>query len=341
MANLTRKTTVLAANEASYNPGTPTTLTASTDALLLTGDGASVYTQDTTVVDTPILRASVQPQSPLVGRTLANVSLSSYVMTSRKAGAATKAISPWWDSILVGVGLESVTGDDSTQSSSAIYTPVASPKSTALEVYADGIKHRISGAYGSALNMNFTAGSTATFDATFQGIYAAPTAASPTFAYPSDNKKLVESEALTIGSYSPIVRSMAISISNTVSERANANATFGFEGTELTGRASSTLDLVIEVPNDALTTFDPFPMLYTAAGSGDNISFKHITTGPVADPLEFVQFDFDSPMLVGVSYADDGGVRIYNLSYRLFADAVDTTTNRGKEITMTFKRKVT
>jgi hypothetical protein len=338
MANLTRKTTVLAAQEATYNPDTPVTLAPLTDTLLLTGDGASVYTQDTTVIDTPILRASVQPQSPLVGRTLANVSISSYVMTSRAAGAAAAAITPWWDPILTGVGIEATTGADSN-SSSAIYRPVATPKSTALEVYADGIKHRVNGAYGQSLNMNFTAGSTATFDAALQGIYAVPTASTPTFAYPSDNKKLVAEEALTIGAYSPIVRSMAISITNTVTERSDANSAFGFIGTELTGRASSTLDLVVEVP--LLSAFDPFPMLYTTAGDGDQISFKHITTGPVADPLEYLQFDFDSPMLVGVSYADDGGVRTYNLSYRLFADAVDTAANRGKEIAMTFYRKVT
>jgi len=341
MANLTRKTTVLAKQEATYNPDPETTLSASTDTMLLTGDGAGVLSMDTTVVDTPLLRASVQPQSPLVGRSTNTVNISSYVMTSRAAGAGAADILPWWDAILSGVGLEATTGDDATQSSLAIYRPVATPKSTAFEVYADGIKHRVSGAYGSSLNMNFTAGSTATFDATFSGIYAAPTASSPTFAYPSDNKRLVESEALTIGSYSPIVRSMALSLSNTVSERGDANSSYGFGGFELTGRASSTLDLTIEVPNDALTTFNPFPELYTAAGSGDNITFKHITTGPVADPLEFVQFDFTSPMLVMVAYADDGGVRTYNLQYRLFADDVSDAAGRGEEITITFKRKVT
>jgi hypothetical protein len=337
MANLTRKTTVLAKQEATYKAST--TLSASTDALLLTGDGAGVVSQDTTVVDTPVLRASIQPQSPLIGRSLSQVSVSGYLMTSRAAGAGADEILPWCDHILKGVGLEPETGDDAggagSTSSSAIYRPVETPKSTKFEVYADQIKHTITGAYGSAFNLNFTAGSTATFDATFSGTYEAPVAdTSTTFTYPSDNKKLVESEALTIGSYSPIVRSMAVAISNTVSERTDANSTYGFYGLALTGRASSTLDLVIEVPADQLTTFDPFggtgQSLYN---TGDNIQFTHKTSAS-----EFIVFDFASPQLTAVSYADDGGVRTYNLSYALFADDVSDAAGRGSEITVTFKR---
>lgn len=336
MANLTRKTTVLAKQEASYKAST--TLNGANDTLLLTGDGAGVYTQDTSIVDTPVLRASIQPQSPLVGRTLASVTTAGYCTTARAPGAGAHDILPWWNPILQGVGLEAETGDDSggagSTSSSAIYRPVATPKSTKFEVYADGIKHTVIGAYGNSLNMNFTAGSTASFDASFQGTYDAPAAATFSGAYPTDNKKLVESEALTIGSYSPIVRSAAISLSNTVSERTDANSTYGFYGLALTGRASSTLDLVIEVPADALTTFDPFggtnESLYS---KGDDIEFTHKTSA-----TEYIQFTFTDPQLTSVSYADDGGVRTYNLSYALYADDVSDAAGRGKEITIAFKR---
>ena len=331
MANLTRKTSVLALNEAAY--AASTTLDPTTDGLLLTGDGAGVYSVDTTVVDTPILRATVQPQSPLIGRTLANVNLSSYLMTSRKPLAAASEAAPWIDPILQGVGFGRSDGNDGADSSSAVYAPVATPVSTAFEVYADDLMSTVTGAYGSSMNFNFTAGSTATWDATFMGKYTEPVDNTDSISYPSDNKTLVESEVLTIGSYSPIVRSMAISMANTVSERADANDTLGFFGVELTGRSSSTLDLVIEVPDAVISTFNPWEKLYTAAGSGDTISFTHKTSA-----TEMIVFTMTTPMLTSVSYADDGGVRMYNLSYALYTD--DTATP-SKEIEIIFKRKVT
>jgi len=328
MSNLSRKTTILAKVESTA--GTEDAPSASTDAQLVFGDGAGVYSQDTTVVDDPSLRNSLTQFQALVGRTTGAVTLGTKLMTSQKPGDASPGYNtPWFDALIRGCGWTSATGAGSG-SSSTVYTPVSDAfKTLTFYAYADGILHKVIGAQGS-WTLDMTAGAAPNMTFSYQGEYVAPaTAATPTITYPSDNKTLVENEGFTIGSFSNFkVRSINLSWSNTISEIPDANDTFGHGGYELTARAP-TLTCQVSVPDDDLDTFDPFGSsggIYTATPS-DNITFTHSTSA-----TDQVIFQINAPQLVGVSYADTGGVRDYSLSYRLW-----NSTDDG-EASITFKK---
>tara|TARA_Y100001938_G_scaffold5646_2_gene7047 strand:- start:5819 stop:6832 length:1014 start_codon:yes stop_codon:yes gene_type:complete len=335
MSNLSRKTTALAKVQASA--GTDPNPVVTKDTMLLFGDGAALYTQDTSLVDDPALRNSLTPLKALVGRSTANVSMGTKLMTSQPAGASAAQTNynvPFFDPLLRGCGWTSATGAGSG-SSSTVYTPISTGfEFVTIDVLADGILHSVLDSQGS-FTLAMTAGAAANLTFNFQGEYQAPsnytTSTNPPFdsttiAYPSDNKTLVESEALTVDGYTPTkVRSINLNWANTIAEQPDANDTYGHGGYELTARAP-TLDLQFSVPNDDLTTFNPFDTLY-ATGTPGNIQWTHKTSAS-----DLVVFDILSPQLTGVSYADTGGVRDYSLSYRL-----SSATDDG-EAKITFKK---
>lgn len=342
MSNLTRKTTALAKVESSV--GTDADPVVSADAMLIFGDGASVYTQDTSLVDDPALRNSLTPLKALVGRTTGQVAMGTKLMTSQGPAASAGQIAanvPFFDPLLRGCGWTSVSGDDGSSSSSTVYTPISTGFETlTLKVLADGIIHEVLGAQGS-FTLAMTAGAAANLTFNYQGEYVAPVGYDPsdptasgnpfdqaTVLYPSDNKVLVESEAFSIGSFDPVkVRSINLNWATNITEQPDANDTFGHGGYELTSRAP-TLDVQFSVPNDQLTTFDPYTDIY-ASGTPAAVQWTHKTSAS-----DLVVFDIASPQITSISYADTGGVRDYSLSYRLFS-----ATDDG-EATITFKKAV-
>jgi len=321
---LSRRTVVTAESETTYNDGTTPAL--ADDALLVYGDGASVYTQATNVVDNPALRASLTPQKALIGRTLATVNLQTYLMTASKATDTVGETSsrPFFSNLLKACGWSEATGDDGS-SSSTVYTPVSSSiESCAIWVYADTALHKIDGCYGSfTLTMN--AGGAPDLNFSMMGLYTAPTAGSTSgVAYPTDDKVLVENEQITIGAFTPVVRSVTLNWATTVSERSDANSDKGFGGVQLTDRAP-TLTIVVE--QDALGTFDPWADLYTTPSK--SIVFTHATSA-----TETIDLSVPNPQLTNVTRGNDGGVNTLSLDYRLWSNTDDG------EATLTFTKAI-
>ncbi len=321
--NLTRKTTVFAALETTQ--GTPVgSFPAAGDAVLVFGDGAGVFTPEVALIDLQPLRDSLTPSKQIKGKQTARVALQTCLMSRNAVGAP----APFFGPLLQACGA-SLTGSAPTSSSAATYAPVDSAfKSISVAVYADGIKHLVVGAMGN-YNLQMTAGQAPQLNFDLQGVLSAVTAAAtPTATFPSDTKVIVGSETLTItplggSAYTPVVRSVQIASGNTVSERNDANQTVGFAGYSITARAA-TCNVVIEC--DTALAFDPINDLL--ATKTHAVTFNH-KTGVQSEVI----FTAPTAELTGVTYADDGGFRTYNLAYRL------QHASAAQEWSLAFKEK--
>jgi hypothetical protein len=138
--NLTRKTSVLAKIESTYNtdPG----LSASTNAMLLF-DEVNPVQRDTKIVQKDVVRSSFTKYPDLVGRSLYNLSLKTVLMGSGTAGSA-----PFFAPLLKACGMSEASGS-SGGGSYVQYKPVSgSFSSVYVGVYAQELLHKIGGAYG-------------------------------------------------------------------------------------------------------------------------------------------------------------------------------------------------
>jgi hypothetical protein len=322
--NLSRRTVVTAKSESAY--GTDPTPTLADDALLVFGDGAAVFTQNITVVDQPALRASLTPQQALIGKSMATVNLGTVLMTASKASdtAGETSSRPFYADLLKACGLTEAIGTDGS-SSSTVYTPVTDdPTSATVYVYADNQLHKVKGCYGSyTLTMN--AGAQPDLQFNLQGLYEAPTASGGTsgVVYPTDDKTLVENELITIGSFTPKVRSLTLNWATTMAERNDANADKGFCGFYLTERAP-TLNVVIE--EDDIGTYNPWGDLYAAPS--DSIVFTHATSA-----TEKILLTVTNPQLTNIARSSDAGLNTLSLDFRLWSN-----TDEG-EMSLVFKKQ--
>jgi len=322
--NLSRRTVVTAKSEASYDSGETPAL--ADDALLLFGDGAAVYSQSINVVDQPALRASLTPQKALIGRSTATVSLSTVLMTASKVTDTTGETSsrPFFSNLLKACGMSEAIGTDAS-SSSTVYTPLTTGvESVCLWIYADNILHKVDGCYG---NYTLTMNAGAQPDLQFQmmGLYQVPSAGSISgVAYPTDDKVLVENEQITIGAFTPKVRSLTLNWATTMAERNDANADKGFCGFHITERAP-TLNVTIE--EDSLGSFDPWTDLYSTPSK--SIVFTHATSA-----TEQIELTVTTPQLTNIARSSDNGINTLSLDYRLWSN-----TDEG-EMSLVFKKAV-
>lgn len=251
--------------------------------------------------------------------------------TGASTGGATSGQGPFFGPLLRACGLKQV----SAWSSSVVYTPRSSDFELAeVWVFADAILHKATDCVGT-FTLAGTAGEGIECQFDLQGTYAAPTTpTAPTaITYPSDVKELMASSATTITSDGvgymsrdasntdrPIIRSFNFDAGVTVTERGDINSAEGLFGLFITDR-SPTLDLVVEVENklsstSALPGFNP--ILDMAEAKTHNITFFHGTTSH-----RKTKFEFPEAQLVDVQYADDAGIRTYNLSYSLTSTTDD------------------
>ena len=337
--NLTRKTIVGAKTETTSGTAATgfdyaaTTGGTSNQTQLVYGDGAGVWQADTTMVDMPSLTGTLSPQKQLAGRSLANVSLQTCLIQPSVTTEDATNVVPFYDPLLKACGMSATT--PTTPSWNVVYTPESTMGessdvvSATVEVYQGGtagttsIKTTATGCYMNA-DFNLTAGQAPTIQFTGQGRYVDPvTATAPTAAYPSDNKTLVESELLTIANADtpavklvPICRSLTFATGNSIIERGDINSDEGLAGLMIISRAA-TLNLVIEAETDLPTAFTasnatgPF---FGNMKSNDlhTISFTHKTTATIT-----AIFSFPTAQLTSVNMSDDGGIRVFNLSYAL------------------------
>jgi hypothetical protein len=203
-------------------------------------------------------------------------------------------------------------------------------RSATIRAYQDGISTTATGTYLNA-DFNFTAGQAPTIQFTGQGLYNAPvSAALPTAAPPADTRTLVQSEQLSIRTHRdtpplnnviPICRSLTFNTGNTIIERPDINSKEGLEATRIISRAP-TLNLVIEADTNLPTSFPADGSSATTgpffselkANALHEIRFTHSTK---ASPSIRTYFRFLNCQLTSVNLSDDGGIRVYNLSYSL------------------------
>lgn len=345
--NLTRKTLVVLKRESTYNTDAfgsaanmVSSLTTSASCAQLLWDEINPISIDTKVVEKQVVRASFSKYTELIGRQLYMLKMKTMLMNSpggqhqhTDSGAPTYDSAglqpalgkpPFFGHILRACGVKEV----ANSSSSVVYTPVSQNFSSATAyVYADSIRHLITGLYGTAV-IEGRAGEGIEVSFDMKGKYYDPSEAAipSSIVYPLDKKAIVESESLTISSFTgaPIVRSFRFDLGTEVIERGDMNSTDGLYGLWITDR-KPTLELVIEVENALTSTFNPFTRLNAQPVVTDAIAFTH---GPSAGNL--CTFSFPFAQLRSVNYQDDQGIRTYQLQYSL------TSTTDDGEWSMTF-----
>lgn len=344
--NLSRMTTVLAKVETTY--GTSSSPAAASDAMLIFGDGASVYTPNISLIDYQALTGSVTRQPMKSGAKTASVTLNTCLMVSHPGGGSA-GLTTFFDPLLAGCGL--VSSDDSSPVTTRTWkpnttvdvTPNETPDidvdldSVCFEVYADQILHKVNGAMGS-FSLTANAGDIPRLNFQFQGKYVSPQYSEmPTgVVYPSDKKSLVGFDGgLTIKRNSatdaygvaltntvttaqkPVIRSFSLNSGNSVVAKSDINADDGFVGFHIPDRRP-TINVTYEVEKD-LTPFSPINDLEDSITH--ELVFTHKT--PVASAVATVSENVitaPQAQLTNVSYSDDGGIRMYNCSYALTHD---------------------
>ena len=305
------------------NSGTPPL----SSPLLAYGDGASIWQGDTTMVDMPALTGSLSPKRQLAGRSLSNISVQTCWMQETGIASATSAI-PFFDPLLQACGMFANDDYQAGVSSSRTYRPsvTTTPKTATVSVFQDGVKASASGCVFNA-EINLTAGQAAIVQFTGQGNYIPPvSAATPTSTLPIDTKTLVQSSVLNIKpkavypgaipNVRPICRSMTFNTGNNIVERGDMNSNEGLKGVAIISRAP-TLNLVVEADTNLPTSYvggattGPF---FDSLKANDyhEVRVRHYTSSDA-----WTWFRFLYAQLVSVNISDDGGIRVYNLSYSL------------------------
>lgn len=360
--NLTRKTLVLAKVEGTYGTA-ESAVDEATDAMLVFGDGASVYTPNVGLIDYQALTGSVTRQPMKSGAKTAGVNVNTCLMLSAVAASTPAHAShiTYYDRLLSACGLESVTGtgpDSLTWFPETTDTSAELMKSLTFEIYTDGVKQVVSGAMGS-FSINASAGDIPRMNFTFQGKYNSPTAAAtPAAVFPVDRKSLVgAANALSIKRNSatvpatgqasvnasvatnyPVVRSFAFNSGSQVAAKSDINAAAGFAGFHIPDRRP-TINITFECEK-ALTKFSPINDLED--GITHELIFTHSTPSYTTTFLDTAKSVITAPQaqLTNVSYSDDGGIRMYNCSYALTNDDGNSTaidgTNREYTIVNSF-----
>jgi len=320
---LDRKTLVLVKSETTY--GTDPTPSASSDTMLIYGDGAGVWSADNTMIDKAALRASLTPSTQLVGRAKGMFKPATVLMSK------TSAARPFFAPLLKACGLKETSATVSSSSSWTYAPSDTGPSSSSGDyqsatayVYSDGVLAKVNGILGTA-SLAMQAGQAADLTFDMQGTYNAPTTtATPSpVTYPSDTKVLVASEALTIGAYTPIVRSLTFNFGATVVERLNVNDAFGFKGVHISGR-TATLEVVLEAEN-TLASKDFFALL-RAGTTTDAVTWTH-STGSTSKII----FTVATPQITSVAVSQQDGIKLYTVSYRC------SSTTDGGDYTIEFR----
>ena len=319
-------------NNTDTNQNTPL----ASSPIAIYGDGASVWQADTTMIDMPALTGSLSPQKQLAGRSLANVSLQTCLQQDTSAPPTNANTTPDIDTLLIACGMTRLIVNAAPTGKRVSYVPTDTMNDDGSDVcsatvrsYQNGISTTSTGTYLNA-EFNFTAGQAATVQFTGQGLYNDPVSSVfPTASAAADTRKLVQSEQLSIRASNdtspyaniiPVCRSLTWNTGNTIIERPDVNSNDGLKLLRIVSRAP-TLNLVIEA--DTI-----YPSSFPAGGSTattgpffselkenahHEIRFTHQTVSSQVNAY----FQFLDCQLTSVNLSDDGGVRVYNLSYSL------------------------
>jgi hypothetical protein len=180
-------------------------------------------------------------------------------------------------------------------SESVTYAPVsdrASFVSAVLEAYARGQKYPLTGVYAD-LSFSIDGPGFLMFEFALSGIVGIPTdVAVPTITYQSTIPPKADAITYTLGSWSPIVKSLSFKANRKRSPRARLN-TPGHKGWSMGGRAPE-LEIVVEAV--ALSTFDP----YTAREAGTSYA-----SALVVGATQYNRFKHNAPVVQITNVEDD------------------------------------
>jgi hypothetical protein len=191
--------------------------------------------------------------------------------------------------------------------SSIVYAPRSSGfESVAIDLYLDGYKHLITGAYAT-FTMEATAGQACRVSWDVQGLYTAPTiAAVPSQTLETFNPPTFKSANAMIAGQTVVLKSFRFTAGVQISERLDANAATGLRALRVTGR-DPRLEMVVEVDTALRNYFSD-----RDAATTHWVTFRIGTTQG-----NRIVFDFPAAQLLQLPYASDNNVRVFNLSYKV------------------------
>ncbi len=240
------------------------------------------------------------------------------------AGSGTATVAP-----RIGPLLQAMSFTETAGTANVVYAPNSDvdTKGCTIYFYYNDRLHKLVGCVGESLKISAKAGEYARAEFTMRGLYAgthasdATTPTDPTYLQAAP--PVFKSAGLTVGTYSPVLSSLDLEVTNTVGASRDANAAGGVTRYRVTQR-KVTGTVVVEAK--ALSAWNPWTIwdaataaaiagtIGTAAGNRIVIS---IPNAQPADPPEYTETD---------------GVVFY--SYK-FAPSV-TLTQGNNELTLTF-----
>ncbi len=192
------------------------------------------WSPDIKMLDRPSALATLSKLKKIPGQGLAHISFKAELMGRAAAFSAINL--PYLDAYLRACGFAAtlvVTGGAET----VTYKPASTGiPSLTLALYTDGVRKMITGARGT-VKFSGTVGEQLFAEFDFLGAYNAVTDATilaPTF--PSHNPPLLLSAGLTVGGYTPVVKSFSIDMANKLAPREDANAVSGYKSFMYTDR---------------------------------------------------------------------------------------------------------
>lgn len=179
-------------------------------------------------------------------------------------------------------------------------------ESLAFEIYTDGVRQRLTGAFGS-FRLSAEAGSYARIEWMFTGIYNAPTdTALPTPTYESTLPVQFELGRLQLNDFTPVFRAVSFDQGNQIVPREDANSADGYTGVSIVSRAPRG---GIDPEADLVANYDFWSQMASAAKMR-----MHFRIGTAAGNT--VYFMAPYTQYTGLTYADRNGIRVYDAGLR-------------------------
>ena len=220
-------------------------------------------------------------------------------------GSGTAGVAPEFGPLLEACAMpETVVEDTSVAYKSTTVQP-DSQESVTIYWYEDGALHKMIGCRGT-VSMSASNNALGKLTFTLSGLYVAPEDASivtPTLS--SVIPPVCNDMSMTIGSYTPVVTSLAWDLGNTVAKRPDINADEGIAGFIITDREVTGS---VDPEADAFSSFNPW-----ADWKAGTTAALSATIGSTAGNICAVScpvIQYKAP-----SYGDREGIRTYDLPF--------------------------
>lgn len=311
---LTRRTVILAKRETTY--GTDPAMAPSTDGVLVYGVDLDIKGEK---LERAVVRDSLSPMPHVIGMKSCVLKFKAEL---KGMGTTTSIGNFELDDLLSGVGFDTgvYTGTSTVytlQSQESLMSTVS------FIVNIDGNMHKILGCKGN-MKLNMQAGKYGECDFEFQGLYN-PIGSGTLYDLSGiSNVKppVVYNSSFTIGGFSPVTAKAEIDLGNQVARRDSLNATYGVSGFRITDRNGSLsfdADAVAESSNPFWANWEASTVAAWSMQVGSNATNIIKASGYYAVETQ--------------KYADDNGVRKYDLKAGLCSSSVNS---QNDEVLITF-----